>query len=485
MVEGHVCDSPVSVIIHDASSTSLDLPSEILGEQIDGKNVGIPVFGDGVTVHERKDGPMSISRRAQIEFPLKAFGTEWFKYIEAFNAGGEMQRATVAMDVYQLPDSSISVEEVPNSEREVITGYVGAVGADGTNAGNITIFGPYNLLSSIPVGVRIDPGDGGLRSVMRWFAHRFEQGQNAFEDVGYDIVGIDNYVKPSLGDMGSKTFSANRDTMEDVADWIQEEFSMRMWFEPDPDTSGGIIIRLEFLPEIRETLFEYNTFEDIDGEVDLAASQTYDATTDGDVDIIYNNALYEMKPYNTLILRGTELSEPPDPREIALDTGMVGASPRPTGRYPEAKAHFPELVERAGGEMPVVRDVDLSSQGEMENAARKQLKNALDTVSGGTMDLLLSPMISPHDKIIAQPACAGVLDTELPKLTYEVQRTAHKVRPNSDDGEVYQTEVSVSMAVPAQEIEVETTLKDTQPSAESDNEPGSVGEQFDAISYTS
>lgn len=489
MVYGHECDGPVSVIVHDTQSTTLDLPDEIRGEDTTDSSVGIPVFGDGVTVHERKDGPMSISRRAEVEMPLNAFGTDWFEYIHAFNQEGEMQRATVVMDTYRLPESSMSVESVPGGEMEVMTGYIGGVGSNGTNTGNLTIFGPYNLLSSIPVGVRIDPGDGGLASVMEWFTHRYEQGQTVFDSVDYDVVGAENITTPTPGGLGTKGFSANRDTMTDVVEWIREEFSMRMWFEPDPETDGGVIIKLEFLPEVIETFFEYDVFEALEdsGEISPArfdASQTYDATEDGDVDIIYNNALYEMKPYNTLILRGTETHEPPDPRDVALHTGMVGATPRPTGRYPETTARFPELVQRAGGEMPVVRDVDMNTTDELENTARKQLKDELDTVSGGTMDLLLSPMISPHDRIVAQPGCAGVLNTDLPELTYEIQRVAHKVRPNSDDGGVYQSEISVSMAVPAEEIEVETTLKDTQPSEESDNRPSGPGDQFDAISYT-
>lgn len=489
MVFGHECDGPVSVIIHDTDRDAPNIPVGVSGGTADNvDSAGLPVFGDGVTVHERKDGPLSISRRAEVEIPLNAFGTDWFKYVNAFSQGGEMQRATVMMDIYRLPESSMSVEPVPEGEMKAITGYIGGVGSNGTNTGNLTIFGPYNLLSSIPVGVQIDPGGGGLASVMEWFTHRYEQGQTVFDSVNYDIVGIDNITTPTPAGMGTKSFSANRDTMSDVVEWIQKEFSMRIWFEPDSEVEGGVILKLEFLPDVVEDLFEYDTFEELDGGIsaaDFSAAKTYDATEEGDIDIIYNNALYEMKPYNTLVLRGTETHEPADPEDIALDTSMSAATPRPTGRYPEATARFPELIERSGGEMPVVRDVDMNSTEELANAAREQLKSELDTVSGGTMDLLLSPMISPHDKIIAQPACAGVLDTELPELKYEVQRVAHKVRPNSDDNEVYQSEVSVSMAVPAQEIEVETTLKDIQPAEDSDNRPPGPGEQFEAISYTS
>lgn len=458
MVYGHDCDGPVSLIIEDGDF------SHVPESPATNQAVGLPVSGDGISIHKRKDGPAAITRRAEADFPMQAFGENWFEYISAYNEGGSIQQARVQMD---YPDGT---------HKTVFQGYIGSVGASGDNIGHLTMFGPYNLLKSVSIGGTINTEGGFVDGVLGWVARKFEDLQPTFDNVEVEFIEpdvedpgprgadprerlreaegtaayIDNYFNRT------KTFSANRDTLADVLRWIKDYMNVEIWFEPHD--GDGILMRAEY---------DKGSFD----------GNAHDATHDGEINLIKNNALYEMKPYNAIRLQGRESS-------ITEESDSTIGIPISSGNYPEAVAYYPPLVQRSGGRITMTQKSDINSQPELAGAAKKRLKSALDDVSGGVMTMELNPNMQLFDKIIAQPACAGNFEVDLPALTYEIQRVAHIINPNQEENHVPTTEIAVSMSIDPSKIETSTTLKTTTPSESGDNEP--KGDQWflDKLDYS-
>lgn len=457
MVEGHVCDGPVRVIIHDVDGT---------------KDVAIPVAGNGLTLHERKDGPLAVSRRAEVNFPLEAFGTSWHEYINSISNGWGMQKATVQMKPHKVYDND-TVEA--GDYQTVLVGYIGAVGSSGTNMGQLTIFGPYNLLTSIPVSLTLQPTLSEPYSTIQPLLDIIQEEQYIFEHIGISILGADTRPDDDSSidipfTSKKKQFAAGRDTMADALKWLEEQYNLRIWFEPLG--LGAVQLTVDLQPEPLDIFMLTDYMDD-----DISPRPvTFDARKEGDIDIIENDALYEMKPFNTLKLKGEEVGRGFDSVE---DIARL-----PTGNFPQATAKYEPLVDAAGGEMVIEETSDQDKQNVLEKNARKRLKERLDNVSGGTMTLPLSPFMSPYDRVLAHPACAARYpDSDFPEVRYEIQRTAHKVEPNSGDqgNPINRTEIAVSMSVDPTLIETESSLQTVATSKDSENEPQTIGDWLDSI----
>lgn len=424
--EGHSCDSPVQV-------------------RIDG--MGLPIIDDGVTVYERKDGPTSITRRAEVHFPITDGNTVWLDEIDAFRENGRMEQATIDMEAIDIDGN-----QTGNWER-LLHGYVGAVGARGAaNTGRLTIFGPFKLLSSIPAGVSWNERHVRPEDVMEWIVETFNEGQDIFDDVVLDLdefpdrpiaVGYDDDGEDFLASIPN--FTENRDTLADVVKTLIEKVNLHIWFEPKEN--GDLALRAGH-------------------QIDTAVDQ-FDLTEDGDVPVISNDALYEMRPFNGIKLRGQQN------KRVDLTSDLTIRIPFTKGSYPEATATYGPLVERAGGE--IIQNANSRANGErgLRREARSELKSQLDEISGGTMDTALAPFVHPYDTVIAKPACASVIDADVPALTYEVERAAHTVAPTPPDSgpNIPSTELAVSMHIDPSKIDVESTIKTTQPSREGKNKP--------------
>lgn len=464
-IRGHDCDAPVGVIVHNA------VHGENAPEFVNATEPArIPVVDSGITLHERKDGPTAITRRAEIEFPFEGLGESWIDYIDAFSEDGGLQKCTVKMrphNLYQVNDN-ITKEEEQDLGGTIFTGYIGAIGTSGENVGHLSVFGPYKLLNSIPIGTTFQVGgiDGSLRPILDWIRERFENGQYIFGDVELNIVGLeeDEDIDLTRSGVSNKTFSANRDTLVDAVSWVFEELGLKLWFEPGSKDNNITLVAeprpKDNVPGGGDTPAIFGTqVQTSEVQRLMSASgrktETFDATGDGTITIVENDALYEMKPYNGLRLDGGQLV-----KEVQ-------------NQYPEAKAWYPPLVERSGGKLFIEKNSQKVTPGAVEQQARQELKEALDSVSGGTMDLVLSPFITPYDKIIAQPGCAGNYQTNLPELRYEVQRTAHKIKPDAhqEGNPVFLTEIAVSMSIDPSKIKSTSTVKSDSPSKGTPNEP--------------
>jgi len=430
---GHDCGSPVSF-------------------SVDG--FGIPVIDDGVTVHEQKDGPMSINRRAEVTFPIESNEHSWVSEIDAFQEGGGIEIADVGMRPVDINGNPAG------SRRTIIRGYISGVGSRGAaNSGRVRILGPFKLLSSIPVETKFENDGISVNDVLSWFTDEFESGQNIFDSVTFSTEVVDDDIRtlPDFDDGGLFSESAygfpklteNRDTLADATQLIIEKLGLSVWFEPDPDNDSGIILRAN----LKENM----------------ATENYDLTGDSDIPLISNDSIYEMQPFNAIELRGEKGVD--INVGDSVDVTIPGSTLYDNGSFPIATAVYEPLKERVGERITKVAQSKLNRVGPIENEAESRLKSMLDSVSGGTMDTALAPQVRPFDTVTAKPACATIVETDVPELKFEVQRTAHTLAPKNDENEIPQTELSVSMNVNPNNITTTSTRSDTQPSDGSDNEP--------------
>jgi len=409
----HACDAPIQV-------------------EVDGTR--IPIIDKGVTVHQRKGGPLSISRHADVTFPITDGNTDWIDKIDAFDENGSMDRVRVLMKELNARGEPTGDFMCP------IDGYVSGVGARGaSNSGRLRVLGPYKLLDSIPITTSLK-AISNIEQLFSWFVKEFNAGQELFdvslgelETGGQAVIefgGGLELAQPNI-DPTFRKFTRNRDTLADVAETIIEESVFEIWFEP---TDSGIALRVSLSPD-----------------------ETLDATESGHLSLIQNEALYEMRPYNALELKGAEGQDIEVGGTTVSETTFTSIV---DGDYPVATATYPPLVERAGGELKQVSTSQRAGVQNLEEEAVSRLKKSLDDISGGTLSTALYPHLRPFHTIDAKPACATVIDTDTPTLTYEAERVTHIYAP--DPGSVSgpnipHTEVGVSMFIDPTKIKAEHT----------------------------
>lgn len=420
------------------------------------ENTGIPIIDEGVTVHEQKDGILSFNRRAEATFPIKTEEGVWTDEIDAFREGGSMQIAEIGM-------APVDINGKVEGEREpLFRGYINGVGSrEAANAGRVMLVGPFKLLSSIPATTTFNTTGGlDVDDILSWFVEEFRQGQDIIPAARYETelegVGLrdlEDYQSGGFPGFDNTAYGfgrlvETRDTLADAAKIMLNKLGLVVWFDPDPYVDNGVVLRA-------------TTKSGFPGE-------NYDVTEGGDVPLVANNSIYEMRPFNTLQLRG-EMGvdiEIGDFADITIPgTAVVDDN------YPLAEAYYEPLVERAGGRIKRTQQSKAKNESEAAVEAEAGLKDMLDEVSGGTMDTALAPQIKPYDTVTAKPACAGIIDTDTPELTFEVERIAHTLAPKNQDNNIPQSELAVSMHIDPDKIGVDTWTETTQPSKESENEP--------------
>jgi hypothetical protein len=436
-VSGHTdCSAPLGVVVH----------------QEDGGSVRLPVIDDGLQLYERKIGPTSITRRAEVTVPIEGqSGHNWLQYVTAFRSDdSEESSAIQTADIIGQPigDNGQAVGE----PAVLFRGYVAAIGSsDGVNRARFRILDPMKFLSRIEAGVSFQ--DVTPTDVLNYVRDRFVDEQPVFSDVSVDTDGVDNRVirdvfkrletvRRLLNDekiIGEViTFSANRDTLTDVLQWLMNRTETRVWFQPTGER--GIA-----LTAVRDDANQY----------DLTPSSANPPR------VIKNNALYEMRPFNAVRLKGNTGKR--------IEVGEWGVAAPFGDTYPEATATYPPLIDRFGGRLSQTGTSKTTDAARLEREAKSKLKQELDEFSGGSMVTTLAPMVRPFDRVEATPACSGVT-ADVDALTYEVQEATHSIVPG--DNNVPRTTLSVSMAVDPSKIEVRSSVRDARTGGEpSDNDP--------------
>jgi hypothetical protein len=434
-VDGHQCDSPVQLVV-----------------STDGGPVGIPIIGDGCRLYERKQGPTSITRRAEVSIPIEYDGRVWTDEITAFEPEGAVQQAEVRYAPIDTDGNPIG------QPRPIFRGYVGAIGSvSGPNRARVSIFDPMKFLSVVSAGVTFGGTVTTVGDVLRYVRERFLDEVPIFDGLTLVDGGVETDVARAfisiVGnlDAGLSTpvpnpatsFSSNRDTLADVIRWLRDTTGVHVEFRPVPSGGGLALVVTDGHPS---------------AHVDLTPES-------GEPPYVFaNSSLAEMRPFNALRLKGA----------TGTDVGDFRVPTLIDNDYPEVVATYPPLVDRFGERLTETETSSTAGVDNLEREAKSRLKKRLDEVSGGTILTTLAPQLHPYDTVLATPACSGVA-ADVDPIRYEVERTVHKVTPDpSDDGvtPLPRTELAVSLAVDESLIEVaESTVKTTQPSRGGDNEP--------------
>ncbi len=149
----------------------------------------------------------------------------------------------------------------------------------------------------------------------------------------------------------------------------------------------------------------------------------------GSVDVLVNNALYEVKPSNAITVFGESDSD---------------------GNYPVAKAAVPKFVKSANGALyeGKIHESDAKTIGVAINHAEKELKNRIQGSSLGKIVTLPLAKATPHMNIKSRPNCGTQVADEFPEITWEIESVIHSISAKErDDAYRHQTELRVTPSV--------------------------------------
>jgi len=368
----------------------------------------LPV-GDG-DLHIRKEGPIDMARYLDIGFASPRNGED---FLDAFGAAN-----TDTQDDFDVA----RVELLDEATQEYVTAFHGLVTGVG-NAPNgpaswwtFRAQSPELLLHNIPASVVFK--DAQVGDVVEYVIEELRP--QLPMDVGVAVdndVSADRFQRESDSDLESflnsepgltqgtearlatpKTFQANRSTIGDVLNWLRDKTSTRIWFEP---TSEGVSLVVTDSPTQRQ----------------------HDAhNLGGNLRVVDNNALTELVPANTLVIKGSAKQSYGSVGDFQINA--------PASDYLSVKVRHKTLYERAGGrELHAERNVvsDAFEKDELVNEAKSRLKEEIDAPSQGDMETLFRGPIIPFDTVRANPTCNEQVSSSEP-VTYEVQRVHHKLR---------------------------------------------------------
>lgn len=306
-----------------------------------------------------------------------------------------------------------------------------------------------------------DTGGGLLSGV----ADFFDDAWDIVTEVGDDLLGG-----------GRKQFQLNRNNMVDVMNWFADEVGGKWHFEPaddgpilffdntaeeDPEaegTEGEIARRLFVAEEIPDERFEREEPDQTDFVAPFQSGPIYQARTIFDeVDQLENEALYDIKPFNTLYLYG----ETATPIQRAPTENTYESSGGPTGytkQFPFVKVTYPPLVDRAGGYeyAPSAIESDKIYLTTAENQAVKEFRKNLEEETEGNIEIKGNPHILPYDYYTSLPVCDDIFASiDATPITYEINRVKHRRAA----GERFTTELGVSLVLDEDELEVESEMR--------------------------
>lgn len=285
---------------------------------------------------------------------------------------------------------------------------------------------------------------GGLLSGAADF---FDDAWDIITEVGDDILGG-----------GVRRFQLNRHNMIDVMNWFADEVGGKWHFEP---TENGPLLffdnTAELNPEAEGTEGEIarRRFRATEIENDDGAFSDLDVFDE--VDQLDNDALFDIKPFNTLTLYG-ETSTPKERVEARTGHPVSGAGAY-TESFPYVEVQYPPLLDRAGGYeyAPSAVESDKIFLKNAENEAIKQFRKHLEEETEGEVELKGTPHILPYDYMTAVPICNDVFtNVDVSPITYEVNRVKH-IR---EAGDRYRTTCGVSLVMDESLLEVTSEMRD-------------------------
>lgn len=256
--------------------------------------------------------------------------------------------------------------------------------------------------------------------------------------------------------LGSKTFRSNHDTLLDLYEWFETRTNSVLRFEIAQD---GESVHLDAdIEPTRRTFAQTEVISEIFSE-SIGRFGVSEYTFHDPVTVLKNNALYEMKPKNTVHLRGAVgdsflggLAE-----DYGEATGLVEYE-TPSEKYPVAKAQIPALVDAADGTelAPEVIDSDASTLEQAEKEAKRRLRELAEEPSEGEIVLKGAPMVRPFDRVDAYEVCNDQVVYDAEPVSYEVESVKHV---KNADGR-YETKLRVSIWAGDEEITVDSHMEE-------------------------
>lgn len=253
----------------------------------------------------------------------------------------------------------------------------------------------------------------------------------------------------------AESFEANRDTLVDVYKWFESSSGSTLHFEPTPNS---VVLVADVVPSRR--IFAQREVIDQQSDLDVGddnavftgdAYTAHQATT-----VLENDALYELKPLNTLYLRGDTpsglLHDTKKSIEDGLDKALKGSYQAPSVKFPSVKVKAPELLDAAEG-VELSGSVVESNATELDEAkreAKRELASRLEESSEGAIVLAGVPRLRPYDRVDAFEVCQGDIEYEQQPVRYEVESVKHV--KTADD--IFKTRIKVSIWANDETIEV-------------------------------
>lgn len=243
-------------------------------------------------------------------------------------------------------------------------------------------------------------------------------------------------------------FTSNYDTLLDIIDWFEKKTQAKIHFETS-ESGRSVQMVVDVVPS-RRSFVDRNIFLERAQDSEKEFIPTHEV-----IDVIKNNALYEMKPNNTLHLRGTypkglvnDLWDGVDKAKSIL-TGDDGP---PADTYPVVKVQVPALVEAANG-VEVSGEI-MESDAKTLSAARREaiseLSDIMSETTEGEIVMEGEPRLLPHDKVVAYEVCDDSVQYEQTPVEYEVESVKHEAVA----GETFKTRITVSVYANDSNIEV-------------------------------
>jgi hypothetical protein len=243
-----------------------------------------------------------------------------------------------------------------------------------------------------------------------------------------------------------KSWTANHDTLLEVYKWFEARSNTNLHFEPRANT---VALVADVTPS-RRVFAQPEAYEKKRDDQD-ADYEVHDF-----VNVINNDALYEIKPHNTLHLRGSTNNN----QGGFLDSVAEGVSNtvgdiignNSSEKYPVVKAQVPALVEAANGTelSDGVVESDAATLDQAEFEAKRRLSDMLQEATEGSIMMYGQPRLRPYDRIDSFEACQGLVEYEQTPVAYEVESVKHV----KEAGEPYKCVVDVSVWANDKNIEI-------------------------------
>ena len=399
-----------------------------------------------IELYVRKEGPVDLSRYVEGTFASPFRGED---YANAFN--GVTPDKQESFDTIRVDIKDSTTDQYHLAFRGVVTGVGNSSGPE--HEWQFRAQGPSFFLNKISASINFDGTT--TEQILGYVRDKLQ------EEIPFDVSLAANdggevqderirnptpFIAPSIqlskwvSDLRTspKTFQANRHYLSDVINWVKNKSGSRIWLEP---TDNGVAFVATQEPTKRRHRAHY---------IDNPTLDTPSAGYDHEIAVVNNNALTELKPINTLIVKGSA-------KKSLASVGPFELN-QPTNDFIQVKARHSELYERAGNRElhgDLEQHSDAESAKEVQNEAKSLLKEKIDEATGGDMQALLAAPVTPYDTIEALPTCNEQINPNADPITYEVSRVHHQIKASG----ISQTTLNVGVHTALDEIEIVKTWK--------------------------